>query len=369
MSALLEIDRVSKRFRDTDVIRDVSFSLHEGEIGCLLGPSGCGKTTLLRIIAGFDDPTSGAVRIGGEVVGGEGRFVPPERRRIGMVFQDYALFPHLSVLDNVVFGLDGLARAARRDRGRRLLDAVGLADAAGKHPHQLSGGQQQRVALARALAPEPRLLLMDEPFSNLDVSLRERLSAQVRSLLKDRGMTALMVSHNQHEAFAMADEVGVLFEGRMQQWSQPHVLYHEPVNVAVAGFVGEGVLIPGRIVRDGAITCGLGELRGDTSGFTQGESVRILVRPEDILHDDAGPLSARVIEASFRGASMLYRLRLDSGDVVLALAPSHHRHPVGDRIGVRYEVDHVVAFPDGSGQGVGDACATEYGPKACANLG
>ncbi|MEN9893986.1 MAG: hypothetical protein RLY78_4281, partial [Pseudomonadota bacterium] len=206
--AWLELDRIAVAYGGKPVVEQFSLQLPRGRIGCLLGPSGCGKTTVLRAIAGFEPVSAGAVRLDGQTVAAPGRSVPPERRQIGMVFQDHALFPHLSVIDNVAFGLRG--RAEARETALRMLETVGLGHAATRYPHQLSGGQQQRVALARALAPSPRLLLLDEPFSNLDVELRERLGGELRALLKAAGTTALLVTHDQHEAFAIADEIGIM---------------------------------------------------------------------------------------------------------------------------------------------------------------
>ena len=225
------------------VVEGFSLTLAEGEIGCLLGSSGCGKTTALRCIAGLEPAHAGEIRLRGEVVSRPGMTVPTEARRVGVVFQDYALFPHLDILDNVAFGLRGQPRTRRRERAAELLALVGLPGSGAKYPHELSGGQKQRVALARALAPSPRLLLLDEPFSNLDGDLRERLSLEVRGILKAQGTTALLVTHDQHEAFAMADTVGVMRKGRIEQWDTAYNLYHRPASRFVADFVREGAFI------------------------------------------------------------------------------------------------------------------------------
>jgi iron(III) transport system ATP-binding protein len=274
------------------------------------------------------------------LVSGPGVMLPPERRRIGMVFQDYALFPHLTVEQNIAFGLSALPRGEREARLREMAALVRLSGLLGQFPHELSGGQQQRVALARALAPRPELLLLDEPFSNLDVDLRERLSPEVRDIIKASGATAVLVTHDQHEAFAMADEIGVMHEGRIQQWDSAYNLYHRPANRFVADFVGQGVFLPAR--RHGArqVEIELGLVDGDIPlGATE-----ILLRPDDVVHDDASGLKAEVMHKAFRGAEILYTLRLDSGRKVLALVPSHHNHALGERIGIRLDVDHVVAF-------------------------
>jgi iron(III) transport system ATP-binding protein len=338
---LLEVENLRHSYGEQEVVRNLSFSLAHGAIGCLLGPSGCGKTTVLRCIAGFEAVQEGEIRLNGKVVSRPGANLPPEKRRIGMVFQDYALFPHLRIADNIAFGLHGLGAAERAARLAELAELVGLADVLQKYPHEISGGQQQRVALARALAPRPELLLLDEPFSNLDVELRERLSHEVRDIIRASGATAILVTHDQHEAFAMADEIGVLHEGRIQQWDVPYNLYHRPANRFVADFVGEGVFLPARALNGRELEIELGVLQGDSHGIKE---LEVLLRPDDVVHDDAAPTQAEVVHKAFRGAEILYTLRLASGRKVLALVPSHHNHALGERIGIRLDVDHVVAF-------------------------
>ena len=342
-TALLEVENLRHAYGVQEVVRDLSFHLPHGAIGCLLGPSGCGKTTVLRCIAGFEAVREGTIRIGGRVVSGPGVMVPPEQRRIGMMFQDYALFPHLSVAENIAFGLHAAPRAERSDRVDELAELVGLAAALEKYPHEISGGQQQRVALARALAPRPDLLLLDEPFSNLDVDLRERLSLELREIIKASGATAILVTHDQHEAFAMADEIGVLHQGRIQQWDSAYNLYHRPANRFVADFVGQGVFLPAKALDSHKIEIELGVLTGDRMPPNAG-ALEVLLRPDDVVHDDAAPTQAEVVHKAFRGAEILYTLRLQSGRKVLALVPSHHNHALGERIGIRLDVDHVVAF-------------------------
>jgi len=218
---------------------------------------------------------------------------------------------------------------------------VGLAASLDKYPHEISGGQQQRVALARALAPRPELLLLDEPFSNLDVELRERLSLEVRDIIKASGATAVLVTHDQQEAFAMADEIGILHQGRIQQWDTPYNLYHRPANRFVADFVGQGVFLPAKALNGHQLQIELGVLQGESQGL---DNLEVLLRPDDVVHDDAAPTQAEVLHKAFRGAEILYTLRLASGQKVLALVPSHHNHALGEKIGIRLDVDHVVAF-------------------------
>ncbi len=330
------------------VLSDFSLQLGRREIASLLGPSRCGKTTALRAIAGFHPLQAGRIWLMQREVGSARHQLPPERRNIGMVFQDFALFPHLDVAGNVGFGLHRLPRREREERVAEMLALVGLSDFARRAPHELSGGQQQRVALARALAPQPELLLMDEPFSSLDVTLRERLALEVRELLKRTGTTAVIVTHDQHEAFAVADRIAVLAEGRLQQWGTPMDLYHRPANRFVAGFVGEGVLLPGTVQDDGSVLTELGRFRMDGAARQAGSRAEMLVRPDDIQHVDDSALRATVIAKAFRGAEFLYTLALPSGQSVLSLVPSHHDHAIGEPIGIRVALDHVVCF-DASG--------------------
>ncbi|RZL10446.1 MAG: ABC transporter ATP-binding protein [Rubrivivax sp.] len=334
-------------------VDEVSLGLKQGDIGVLLGPSGCGKTTLLRAIAGLEHPQSGRIALDGQQVvdGASRRYAPAERRRIGMVFQDFALFPHMTVAQNVGFGIAGLGRAERRQRVQELLDLVGLSAMAARWPHQLSGGQQQRVALARALAPRPRLLLLDEPFSSLDVDLRERLAHEVRAILRQTQTTALFVTHDQLEAFALGDFIGVMRQGRLHQWAAPYELYHRPATRFVAEFIGHGVFTAAQAGLDGAGQARLHTALGDwplpdgqTPSWGEGPC-DLLLRADDVLHDDASTVQAEILRKAFRGSEFLYTLRLDSGETVMAHVPSHHDHAIGERIGIRLELDHIVTFP------------------------
>jgi iron(III) transport system ATP-binding protein len=355
----LELARVSVRYAGSHgtraAVEAVSLSLQTGQIGVLIGPSGCGKTSLLRAVAGLERLAGGRIAIKGESLSDAAADVhlAPEARRIGMVFQDYALFPHLSVAHNVAFGIHHLPRAERRARTEEVLDLVGLGHAAQRAPHQLSGGQQQRIALARALAPKPRLLLLDEPFSSLDVDLRERLAQEVRAILKTSETTALFVTHDQLEAFAVGDVIGVMNKGALEQWDDAYTLYHRPATRFVADFIGHGVFAPAQIVAapgSGAhlLRTPLGDL-ADTNECLLADAYPaglcdVLLRADDIVHDDAAPVKARIERKAFRGSEFLYTLRLASGEQVMAHVPSHHDHQVGEWIGIRAEVDHVVTF-------------------------
>ena len=354
----LQINQVDVRYPGAErpAVLGATLGLRAGDIGVLIGPSGCGKTTLLRAVAGLERVSAGDIRLGGEVVSSARTHLAPEARRIGMVFQDYALFPHLDVGRNVAFGLRHLPAA---ERGQRVAEVLALVDLAGsekRFPHELSGGQQQRVALARAMAPAPRLLLLDEPFSNLDVDLRERLAHELRGILKKAGATALFVTHDQLEAFAIGDQIGVMHDGRLHQWDDAYSLYHRPATRFVADFIGHGVFVPARIVHRGGgaqVETPLGVLGNLTDcplpdAYPDGHC-DLLLRADDIVHDDNAPTKAQIVRKAFRGSEFLYTLKLTSGETVMAHVPSHHNHRVGEWIGIRPEVDHVVTFaPDGN---------------------
>ena len=346
MAASVRVNALEHAYGEQRVVRKLSFSLAPGRIGCLLGPSGCGKTTVLRCIAGFESVQGGEIALSERVVSRRGHELPPEQRGIGMVFQDYALFPHLTVAKNVAFGLARMPAQEAARRTAAMLELVGLSHASGAYPHELSGGMQQRVALARALAPAPDLMLLDEPFSNLDIDLRERISIEVREILKAAGTTAILVTHDQYEAFAIADEIGVMKDGAIDQWDSAYNLYHRPRTRFVADFVGQGVFLRGVAKGESRIETELGNLVGVWPEQVAPEHlVEVLLRPDDIVHDDASPWQAEVCAKAFRGAEFLYTLKLDSGTRVLSLVASHHDHAIGERIGIRLAIDHVVAFP------------------------
>ncbi|MCD5995098.1 ABC transporter ATP-binding protein [Pseudomonas sp. CDFA 602] len=342
-SLLLDLRNLACGYEGQRVVQDLNLHLNAGDIGCLLGSSGCGKTTTLRAIAGFEPVHAGEITLAGEVISRPGWTLAPEKRRIGMVFQDYALFPHLSVAENVAFGI---RKHPRLDQVvAELLELVNLGALGKRYPHELSGGQQQRVALARALAPEPQLLLLDEPFSNLDGELRRRLSHEVRDILKTRGTSAILVTHDQEEAFAVSDHVGVFKEGRLEQWDTPYNLYHEPATPFVASFVGQGYFIRGQMLDPDSVRTELGVLRGNRAypGIS-GSAVDVLLRPDDIVHAPDSDLKARVIGRTFQGASTLYRLQLPTGSQLEAIFASHADHMTGDEVGIRVAAEHLVLF-------------------------
>jgi iron(III) transport system ATP-binding protein len=344
VTELLALHRISKRFAPDGLmaVDNLSLTVAEGEILALLGPSGCGKTTTLRLIAGFETPDAGTVAVRGVVVAGPGRMVAAENRGIGIVFQDYALFPHLSVADNVAFGLQQLPRAMRRQRVDQILEMVDLAGLARRFPHELSGGQQQRVAVARALAPAPALMLLDEPFSNLDADLRAQMRDEVERVLRSTGTTAIFVTHDQEEAFTLADRVGVLNRGRIEQIAAPEDVYHHPATRFVAEFVGAADFLPGEVTSEGIAT-EIGVF-SNVDRLEPGERVQVMIRPDDITFvpqsDGAGILTRRY----FRGSETLYCIRLPSGDRVHSSQPSSATFSTGMRVRAQAHILHVVAF-------------------------
>lgn len=345
MKQALEVDRIRCHYDDNLVVDEVSFAIKPGDICCLLGASGCGKTTILRSIAGFHPLSLGEIRLGNKTLSGDDTFLPPERRHIGMIFQDYALFPHLNVCDNICFGIAKQSSAKRQQICNSLLELVSLTGLGQRFPHELSGGQQQRVALARALAPEPALLLMDEPFSSLDVELRRNLAVEVRHILKERGISAILVTHDQEEAFAFADQIGVVNQGKIEQWDTPYNLYHQPQTRYVANFIGQGAFIPGTLHSASVINTELGDIRAEHSiNWVDNTRVEVLLRPDDIVHDQQSPFRAKVINKVFAGTSSLYTLQLPTGSLIQAAFTSHQDYLLGDDIGIRLEADHTITF-------------------------
>jgi iron(III) transport system ATP-binding protein len=342
LSAAILLEDVSKSFGATRAVREVSLEIERGEVMAVLGPSGCGKTTLLRLIAGFEAPDGGSVRVGEETVAGPGTLVPPEKRRVGMVFQDFALFPHLTVEANIAFGLSRRPRQEREDLTRRTLELVGLQHKTGRHPHELSGGERQRVALARALAPEPEVVLLDEPFSSLDATLRADLRREVELILRDAEATALLVTHDQEEALSLADRLAVMREGRIVQVGAPEEVYGRPASRWAAQFVGEVNVLAG-VARDGGVETELGrfDLRAPATG-----TVHVAVRPEQLELTARHDGNAEVVSREFRGHDVLYRLRHEGGRTVLVQLPSLELYEVGARVFVRPAPSAVTSLVD-----------------------
>jgi iron(III) transport system ATP-binding protein len=344
--SMIRMDGVAKRFGDVVAVDRADLCVDRGEVVALLGPSGCGKTTLLRLIAGFERPDAGTITVDGTRVAGAGAWTPPERRRVGMVFQDYALFPHLTVAENVGFGLP------RGERGRRvqmLLAVVGLCGLGERYPHELSGGQQQRVALARALAPAPDVVLLDEPWSNVDPHLRETLRAEVTAILRPLGVTVLLVTHDREEAFSVADRIALVRGGAVVQEGTPEELYFSPVDRWAAAFVGAGNVLAGQ-VRDGAVCTPIGSFAANGAAGATGP-VEVLVRPElvELRPDPAG--SAEVVCREFRGHDVFYRVRLDGVELV-SQRPSTEVVPLGARVSIHLHEGRVPVFHEDGSAGV-----------------
>jgi iron(III) transport system ATP-binding protein len=340
---VLELRKISCAYEPgRPAVFDISLAAHEGEIVCILGPSGCGKTTTLRAIAGFEPVTAGEVLLEGRCVSAPGTQLPPEQRRVGMVFLEYALFPHLRVADNVAFGLRRLPDEERRVEVRRLLELTDLTGLERRYPHELSGGQQQRVALARALAQQPVVLLLDEPFSNLDPDMTGKMRKDLHELLTRTKTTTVLVTHDHEEAFAMADRIAVLNRGRLEQFDAPEAIYHTPATPFVADFVGQADFIPGE-VDDGMVTTEIGEFP-NRLGYPSGAQVEVMIRPDDIHISPAPQRPARILARQFRGSENLYTIGLPSGRLVHSSETSTSVYPVGATVELRVVATHTVLF-------------------------
>lgn len=330
MTDALHLAGVFKSYGDTPAVSDLDLSVAPGEILALIGPSGCGKSTLLRLVAGLERPDRGSVSVSGQVVAGAS-WVPPEQRRVGLVFQEHALFPHLRVADNIRFGLADRSRSEQDTRVREVLDLVHLSHVADRYPHELSGGEQQRVALARALAPRPAVVLMDEPFSSLDESLRARVRTDTVDVLRATGTTAVLVTHDQTEALAVGDRVGVMRDGVIEQLGSPMEVFERPVSRFVASFMGDADFLPASLVEEGlACELGLVTVRRDT-----GEA-EVVLRPHEVSLKLPAPgvhgAPAVVTHVEYRGAFVLHTVRLASGRTVRSWQPHSVRYPVGTEV-------------------------------------
>lgn len=343
-SAFVLLRNISKIFnKKVKAVLDISLSVNQGEFFSLLGPSGCGKSTILRIIAGLETPDSGEIIIGNSIVAGS-RWIPPEKRGVGLVFQDYALFPHMSIFDNIAFGLKGCGRKELKRRVNEMLEIVGLPDMAKRYPHELSGGQQQRVALARALAPFPKVILLDEPFSNLDADLRAELRTETKQILKEKGITTILVTHDQEEAFSLSDRIGVLNQGRLEQVGTPSEIYHKPVSRFVAGFVGKADFVKGKI-RGGMLISDVGTFSCLEYASLEDKDVDIMIRPDDVdfALDEKG--EAVIADAQFLGPEVIYRLDLPDGRAVHSVKPSTIVFAIESRVKIYVDPTHIIIFP------------------------
>ncbi len=342
-ASVLELRQVSCSYETgRPAVQDISFAAKEGEILCLLGPSGCGKTTILRAIAGFEPVRSGKIFLSGQLVSAPEAMTPTENRRIGMVFQEYALFPHLRVQDNIAFGLSQLTRSLRAAQVQEMLRLTGLEGFGRRYPHELSGGQQQRVALARALVQNPVVLLLDEPFSNLDPDMAGRMRQELHDLLRRTKTTTILVTHDHDEAFAMADRIAVLNQGRLEQFDTPEMMYHMPATPFVADFVGQADFIPGT-VSQGMVQTELGEFP-DTLECQDGAAVVVMIRPDDIHLVPTEGARSRVLSRQFRGSENLYTVSLPSGQIVHSSQGSTSVYQAGTTVELRVLATHTVLF-------------------------
>lgn len=331
---LIAVDNIAVRFSEVSAIDDFTLDVEEGSLVALVGPSGCGKTTALRAIAGFETPSSGSIRIRGRVVSGGDTMIAPEHRKVGMVFQEYALFPHISVAENVGYGVRGSDRVPRV---REVLELVGLENHGNRFPHELSGGEQQRVALARALAPEPDVVLLDEPFSNLDAPQRERMRRELRKILKFARATAILVTHDQAEALAIADVIAVMNDGHIRQVGTPEDVYAAPVTPWVAKFLGDATILDGT-ASDGSVETVLGSV---PTVLSDGTAARVMIRPEWILPTASENGSSLVVDREFYGHDQRVEIELAVGELFEALVPTREGIRVGDRVDIEL-ADSIV---------------------------
>ena len=340
----LEIEDVSLSIEGNLILDNLSLNIDEHEIISLIGPSASGKSSLLRIIAGFENISSGKVKLNGLIVDDRSTIVQRQNRNIGIIFQDLALFPHLSCKDNIIFGITNYSENHKRQRLDRLCNLLDITSIKDKFPHEISGGQQQRIAIARALAPRPEILLLDEPFSALDEELKETLMYDVKNLLKEEKITTIIITHNIKEAFQLSDKIAFLDNKKIIQFDTAYNLYHKPHTKEIANFCGIGSFINGNIIDANHVSTMLGDLFGDASKFKIGSNVSVMIRPDDIIHDDDSAQSAKVLEKVFFGSDFLYKLELIKGEKIYCYTPSHHNHSINEVIGIKPAIDHLILF-------------------------
>jgi iron(III) transport system ATP-binding protein len=345
-AAYVSLKNLTKLFNgNVKAVYDLSMEVKKGEFFSLLGPSGCGKTTILRLIAGLERPDDGIITIGDSVAAGAS-WIHPEKRGVGIVFQDYALFPHMTVFKNIAFGLRGCARNELKQKVMELLKMVGLPDAAQRYPHELSGGQQQRIALARALAPSPQVMLLDEPFSNLDADLRMELRRETKRILKENRTTAILVTHDQEEAFSLSDRVGLLNHGRLEQIGAPEEIYHKPASRFVANFVGRADFVKGRIEGESVIS-DIGVFKCDSVRSIEATEVDLMIRPDDVDFAIDCRGDATVIDAQFLGPEIIYMIKLHNDKIIHSIKPSTHIIGIGSKVRISVNPAHIRVFPKG----------------------
>ncbi len=340
----LQIEKISLSINKNLILDKLDLNVYEHEIVSIIGPSASGKSSLLRIIAGFENINAGRVKLNGIIVDDRSKIVDPQKRKVGIIFQDLALFPHLNCKDNILFGVSKSSSIQKLERLSRLSDLLDISEILESFPHEISGGQQQRVAIARALAPKPEILLLDEPFSALDEELKGTLVSDVKKLLKEEQITTILITHNIKEAFELSDKIAFLDNKKIIQFDTPYNLYHKPKTKEIAHFCGIGSFINGFIVDKNHVSTNLGDLFGDTSSFSLGSKVTVMIRPDDIIHDDGSTQSAKVIEKSFHGSDFLYKLELNEGETIFCHTPSHHNHSINEVIGIKPKIDHLIIF-------------------------
>lgn len=348
MNEFLSVQALGFQIEQKTILDNINFSLKKGEIATLLGASGCGKTTLLRLIAGFYQPTTGQINLSGQLIASATQMLLPEKRGIGMVFQDYALFPHLSVYQNIVFGLTKSARKTAKQQVADLLAMVGLSGYEKRYPHELSGGEQQRVAIARALLPNPSLLLLDEPFASLDANLREHLVQELGALFRQLSVAVILVTHDQREAFAISDVIGLMHQGHILQWASPETIYHYPNSARVAHFIGKGIQLTATVLDAHRVSTALGEVVYQTPHtLAAQQQIEIFLRPEDIIIDANSPLRAKVLQKSFHGARTLYTLAHANQQFNASFsALDAGQYALGDEVSFAFSPHHLIAFAE-----------------------
>jgi iron(III) transport system ATP-binding protein len=326
------------------ILDDVNLKIDTGEIVSLMGSSASGKTSLIRSIAGFHNISSGTIQIDGQVVDDSIRRSDVAMRNVGVIFQDLALFPHLTVRENICFGLNNIDSTQQQNRAKKLEDLLSIENITNRYPNQISGGQQQRVAIARAIAPKPNLLLLDEPFSALDYELKDNLMSDIMKLIKSENITAILITHSAEEAFKMSDKIAFISDNTITQFANPYDIYHRPASKEIANFFGISSYIKAKITDSSHIKCILGDFVGMVDQYNKDAKVDLLIRPDDIIHDDDSLFSAKVTEKTFRGSDFLYELELKDGQKIFCFAPSHHNHQVNEVIGIKLDLDHLVIF-------------------------
>ena len=345
MDSILKVEDLQVNYDGRVTLENINFTLSYSSIACLLGHSGCGKTTLLRAIAGFEPVVNGSITVRDKILSSTKKHVPPEKRNIGMVFQDFGLFPHMTVAENILFGLHNNPQKEKNETLEQLLELIDLESLEDVYPHELSRGQQQRVALARAIAPKPHLLLLDEPFSNLDSLLHQKLAYKLRELLKEQNITALMVTHDRLQAFAMSDYIGVIKDGKLLQWDTPENSYHCPINQFVANALGHSRILEVKVNdRKELENETLGILGESCEDWEVGEVKRILIRPDDILYQPRSPVRLKISQKLFRGSQYLYELTLPDRQSILCMVSSHVDINIGDSLPVGIDLKHIIVL-------------------------